>query len=185
MGQAQTRRRIVEAAVELHGSVGPLATTISAIAERAGVERETVYRHFPDEPSLFTACTAHSLAVHPGPAIDAWRAIADPGRRLERALHETYAYYAEIEPLAASILRDAEVAPDRVGSSFAEFQTAARAILVKGWAVSGGRRTLLRAAIGHTLRFHTWRSLVREEGLSHDGAVQLMASIVVQAARKA
>jgi len=163
--------------------VGPLATTIAAIAERAEVERETVYRHFPDEPSLFTACTAHFLALHPGPAIEAWREIADPRRRLEYALQETYVYYAEIEPMAASILRDAEVAPDRVGSSFAAFHTAARAVLLEGWHVSPDRRKLLRAVIGHALRFQSWRSLAREERLSQDSAVRLMASLVLQAAR--
>ena len=57
--QAETRQRIVDAAVELHTSVGPARTTISAIAERAGVERHTVYAHFPDEPTLFRACSTH------------------------------------------------------------------------------------------------------------------------------
>ena len=164
--------------------MGPLATTITAIAERAGVERETVYRHFPDERSLFAACTTHYLTVHPGPAIDDWRAVADPRRRLERALHETYAYYSEIEQMAASILRDAEVAPDRVGSSFAAFHAAARNILVQGWDVSPSRRRQLRAALGHALRFHTWRSLVRDEGQSRMGAVRLMVGLVLQSMRE-
>lgn len=163
--------------------MGPLATTISAIAERAGVERETVYRHFPDERSLFAACTAHYLAAHPGPAIDAWREVSDPRRRLEQALRETYEHYATIEPMAASILRDAEVAPDRVGSSFAAFHAAARAALQEGWHASPYRRRLIRAAIGHALRFHTWRSLTREEGLSQDNAVRLMVRLVIQATR--
>lgn len=178
-----TRKRIIVAAVGLHGSIGPLATTITAIAQHAGVERETVYRHFPDEASLFAACTAHHLTVHPGPALEAWVRMADPRRRLVRALSETYAHYADIELTVASILRDAEVAPDRVGSSFTAFHAAARAVLLEGWRLDPERRKPVRAAIGHALRFHTWRSLVREEGLSGDGAVRLMMSLVTQAAR--
>ncbi len=159
--------------------MGPLATTISAIARRARVERETVYRHFPDERSLFAACTAHHLAAHPGPSIATWRAIIDPPARLERALHETYAYYAEIEPMAASILRDAEVAPHRIGSSFAAFHAAALTVLLEGWPPSArGRRGHARAAIGHALRFQTWRSLVRDEELGADGAIRLMVALV-------
>ena len=57
--EQQTRERIVEAAVDLHGSVGPARTTVSGVAERAGVQRATVYRHFPDDESLFAACSAH------------------------------------------------------------------------------------------------------------------------------
>lgn len=181
-GQAETRRRIVRAAVGLHGSIGPLATTISAIALSAGVERETVYRHFPDERSLFRACTAHFGAAHAGPSIDAWRGIADRRRRVQRALADVYGYYAKIEPMAANILRDAEVAPDRVGSSFAAFHTAARAALLDGWNVSAGRRKQLRAAIGHALSFDTWRSLVREEGASARTAADLMTRFVLLAA---
>ena len=53
--EADTRRRITETAVELHGTVGPARTSISAVAERAGVRRSTLYRHFPDEAALFDA----------------------------------------------------------------------------------------------------------------------------------
>src|SRR6476659_2729549 len=64
---AETRLRITEAAVELHGTVGPARTTVSAIAERAGVQRHTVYRHFPTDADLFAACSAHYVAAHPLP----------------------------------------------------------------------------------------------------------------------
>lgn len=142
-----------------------------------------MYRHFPDERSLFGACTAHYLTAHPGPAIDAWRDITDPRRRVERALSEVYDYYAEIELMAANILRDAEVAPRRVGSGFIAFHAAARAALVDGWNAPSGRRRQLRAAIGHSLRFDTWRSLVREEGSSSRVAANMMARFVLQTAR--
>src|SRR3712207_8957648 len=90
---AETHLRITEAAIELHGSVGPSRTTMSAVAERAGVERRTLYRHFPNEADLFEACSSHYFAANPWPDLDAWRAIADPDERLERALDELYAYY--------------------------------------------------------------------------------------------
>ena len=182
--QAETRRRIVEAAVTLHGTVGPLATTISAIAERAGVERETVYRHFPDESTLFAACTDHYMTLHPGPSFDAWRQIGDPLRRTERVLSDVYRYYAETEAMTASILRDAQVAPDRIGSSFEAFHAAARDSVLEAWRRRRGQPTRLAAAVGHALRFTTWHSLVRRERLSGNEAVALMARLISGAARQ-
>ena len=96
---AETRLRITEAAVELHGTIGPARTTVSAIAERAGVQRHTVYRHFPTDADLFGACSAHYIAANPLPDQAPWRAIADPQRRLARALDDLYAYYERTEPM--------------------------------------------------------------------------------------
>src|SRR6476661_10305264 len=90
--EAQTRLRITESAVDLHGTLGPARTSVSAIAEHAGVRRSTVYRHFPDERALFGACSAHWAATNPPPDIAAWSAIGDPDKRLETALAELYAY---------------------------------------------------------------------------------------------
>ena len=92
--QEETRRRIVEATAELHAEVGPAATTISAIAERAGVQRLTVYRHFPEERQLFEACSALSEERHPSPDPAHWTDVADPRERTEAALGALYAYYA-------------------------------------------------------------------------------------------
>ena len=103
----QTRLRITEAAVDLHGSVGPAKTTISAIADRAGVQRATVYRHFPDEAALFDACSSHWAAQHPLPDLEAWAAIEDPGERLTTALAELYAWYADAEYMLDKTTRDA------------------------------------------------------------------------------
>ena len=83
--QEQTRQRITEAAVELHGTLGPARTSVTAVAERAGVERATVYRHFPDERALFLACSSHWRAANPAPDPAAWAAIADPDLRLRDA----------------------------------------------------------------------------------------------------
>src|SRR5215211_545186 len=109
--QAETRRRIVEAAVALHLELGPAQTSINAIADRAGVNRVTVYRHFPDARTLLEACSAHAHRLNPPPALDRWRAIDDPRRRTEVALTQLYDYFRGSEAGWSNILRDAEIAP--------------------------------------------------------------------------
>src|SRR6187455_2799086 len=106
---AETHLRITEAAIELHGTVGPSRTTLSAVARRAGVERRTLYRHFPTEADLFVACSTHYFTANPWPDLGSWRAIRDPQQRLERALDELYAYYERTEPIFSNVLRDAEL----------------------------------------------------------------------------
>src|SRR5688572_23043788 len=132
-----TRRRITEAAMELHGSVGPARTTMSAVAERAGVQRQTVYRHFPTEDDLFDACSGHFAETHPRPDVDAWRAVADPAERLEAALDELYAYYEGTEAMYTNLLRDETlVAP--VGARLPRFRAyldGAARVLAAGWEV--------------------------------------------------
>ena len=173
--QAQTRQRIVEAAVELHTSVGPARTTISGIAERAGVERHTVYAHFSDDRALFRACSEHWAARHPMPDLEALAEIDDPVRRLRRALGEMYSWYESVEADLALFVRDASVIPanaDALDEITADFAILADAIS-KGWP----RRKSVRAAIGHALEFETWRSLVRRQGLSRTQAVDAMARL--------
>ena len=174
--QAQTRERIVEAAVDLHTSLGPARTTISAIAERAGVERHTVYAHFPDDRALFGACSAHWTARHPLPDVGTLVKIDDPVRRLRRALGEMYAWYEPVEADLALILRDASVVPataDALDETVAEIARLAEAVAER-WP----RRKSVRSAIGHALEFETWRSLVRRHGLSRTQAVDAMARFV-------
>src|SRR6478752_2631839 len=103
---ADTRRRIVEATVALHEQIGPARTTVSAIAERAGVQRLTVYRHFPDERSLFEACSGHWAAHNPAPDPSTWVALDDPEERLRVALIEIYAFYRATEGMTGNLLRD-------------------------------------------------------------------------------
>jgi AcrR family transcriptional regulator len=173
----ETRRRIVEAAVELHESVGPARTSLSSIAERAGVQRQTYYRHFPDERSLLAACSGLYMEQNPLPDPAPWRAIEDPEQRLRRGLGEVYAYYEANEAMLTSVLRDAEVHdPTRevVSQGIAPTLAALGEALAAGWARSRGAR----AAIGLALSFHTWRSLVRESGLSAGRAAELMARAV-------
>jgi AcrR family transcriptional regulator len=178
--QEETRQRITEAAVELHGSVGPANTTISAIAERAGVQRLTVYRHFPDERALLSACSSHYRAANPSPDPDTWSRIPDPEERLRKALAETYAYHRRTEPMMSRVLRDAQVyAPvSEVSEAYRRHWDRARYVLVTGWgAEDQGLKTLL-AALGHALNFWTWRSLVHERGLTDAEATELMAGMV-------
>ena len=175
-----TRRRITESAVHLHGTVGPARTTVSALAELAGVRRSTIYRHFPDEASLFAACTAHWAADYPVPDIGAWAGIEDPGERLHAALGGLYAYYRRTARMMENLIRDEPVS-ELVQHHFAAYHgyiDAARDVLLRGRRARGRARTRERAAIGHALAFTTWRSLALDEGLADDQAVELMVRLV-------
>lgn len=174
----ETRRRITEAAVELHGTVGPARTTITAVAERAGVERLTVYRHFPDEQALFQACTSHWLAENPFPDIGSWSSVDDPEARLHRGLSELYAWYRRTEGMLENFFRDAPTVPALAGRlrEWEGYAAAAQEILARGFGARGRRRTLLLAVLGHSLDFHTWASLARR-GLDDETAATLMARL--------
>jgi len=182
--QLETRRRITESAVALHGSVGPAHTTMSAVAEHAGVRRSTLYRHFADEAALFDACSAHWAASNPPPDITRWAAVADPEERLRVALGELYAYYGRTSQMMENLLRD-EQTSELVRERFAVFHLfldAASETLLRGRGVRGGARHRVAAAIGHALAFSTWRSLVAEQGLAPDAAVELMSRLAASAA---
>jgi AcrR family transcriptional regulator len=181
--QAETRRRIVEATVDLHAELGPAHTSITAVAERAGVQRHTVYAHFPTERELGLACSGLALERDPLPDERTWRAITDPDQRLRRGLSEIYAWYARNADLANCVMRDAEIDPLtrdivrlRLGSRMDAFQVA----LSRG--LRPGRE--LHAALGLALSFHTWRSLVKEGGLSNDAAVSFVLRAVHWATEK-
>jgi AcrR family transcriptional regulator len=181
--QEQTRRRITESAVALHGSVGPSRTSISAVAAHAGVRRSTVYRHFPDEAALFDACTAHWAAANPPPDLAAWHAIAAPHERLRIALGELYAFYRRTEPMLDNLFRDETTVP-LVQERFATFRSYladARDTLMKGRKLRGTARRRTRAALGHAIAFSTWKSLVGEQGLTDRDAASLVHALVAGA----
>jgi AcrR family transcriptional regulator len=178
-----TRLRVIDAAIELHGTVGPARTTISAIAERAGVRRATVYSHFPDERALFLGCSGVWHERNPPPDPATWAAIADPPARLEAALAAHYRWYEQVEPMLSAVLRDIERVP-----IVAELQAERLAYLADiedglaaGWGARGKAATRLRAAIGLALDFFTWRTL-NERGLSRGEAIAVMSSAVRAAA---
>ncbi len=183
--EAETRRRITETAVELHGTRGPSRTSISAIADRAGVRRSTVYRHFPDEAALFAACSAHWEAANPPPDLASWESIADPDERLRTALDQLYDFYRRTERMMENLHRD-EVTMPLVAQHFSGFHgylAAGRDLLLRGRAARGRRRDETRAALGHAIAFGTWRSLVREQGIESGRAVDLMYRFVEASAR--
>lgn len=178
--QAATRERIVAATVELHESAGPARTTISAIAERAGVQRLTVYRHFPDERTLFQACSGHWAAQNPLPDPSAWATIDDPHERLQTALTEVYAFFRTTEAMTGNLLRDLPDSPvlREVATPFVQYWDTVREQLDRGWKIRGPKRKLVRAAVGHAIAFETWRSLTRREGLDDTAAAETMANLV-------
>ena len=181
--QLQTRRRITESAVALHGTIGPARTTMSAVAAHAGVRRSTLYRHFPYESALFDACTAHWAIENQPPDLQAWAAIADADERLSLALGELYAYFARTERMLENLSRDEATVPI-VAERFVAFHLyfdAARDTLVAGRRLRGAAKRRTQAAIGHAIAFTTWKSLVREQGLGGANAVALMRSLVAAA----
>jgi AcrR family transcriptional regulator len=182
--EEQTRTRITESTVALHEELGPARTSISAVAERAGVRRSTVYRHFPDDEALFAACSSHWRAANPPPDPNAWAAIEDPGERTETALRELYAFYGRTERMYTSLLRDEPVVPivARLLGGFYGYLDAIRESLMAGRGLRGRAARRTRAAIGHALAFPTWRSLAREQGLTEDEALALMGALVEGAA---
>lgn len=177
--QAETRRRIVEAAVELHGTIGPARTTFTMVAERAQVQRHTLYAHFPDERALNLACSGLALERDPLPDPAPWKAQADLPARLTLGLRAIHDWYGRNARLAACVLRDAEFhAPTReiVGLRMAPAVQAWQDVL--GDALSPRQRALLLVATG----FFTWRTLTHEAGLSQEEAVAAMVEAVLGAA---
>jgi AcrR family transcriptional regulator len=172
----RTRARITQAAIELHGTIGPAATTMSAVADRAGVTRATLYRHFPTDEVLYAACSSEWLAAHPRPVVARWAEVEDPVARVRLALREMYAYYRATEAMMANILRDLRSMPERIQLNVATYVPRMVDGLDRGWPTDSGH-TLRRAAIAHAVAFDTWRSLARE-GVSDDAAADLMTSFV-------
>ncbi|MGE0565110.1 MAG: TetR/AcrR family transcriptional regulator [Pseudolabrys sp.] len=173
--QAQTRQKIVEAAVTLHSTVGPAATTFSMIAEKAGVQRHTLYAHFPDERAMLMACSAHVEEREPLPDAAPWRAIADRSERLRSGLAAIYGWFERNAQLAACVLRDAEhhaltreVSRLRFGPFFEAYHE------VLGAKLNAKQHAMLALA----LSFHTWRSLTQDGGLTTRGAVEAMVQAI-------
>ncbi len=165
--------------MELHGTLGPSRTSMSAVAEHAGVRRSTLYRYFADEAQLFVACTAHWNQQHPVPDIGTWATIGDPQERLKTGLLELYDYYAGAERMLTNIFRDldsmevvkAQFAP------FAHYMDALQRTLLAGHSRRGRRAARVRAAVGHATAFTTWHSLVREQQLTPAEAAEMMCEL--------
>jgi AcrR family transcriptional regulator len=176
---AETRQRIVEAAVRLHGTIGPAATTVSALAEEAGVTRLTVYRHFADDTALFLACSEHwaSGRVLPDPSL--WSRIGDPEERLRTALADLYRFYRDEEPMLTNVWRDRASLPSALRERTDATESERRDLLLQPFASRGARRKRLRAVLGHATSFWTWRSLCLDQGLTDREAVQAMTALAL------
>ncbi len=176
--QAETRQRIVEAAVELHSTVGPNATTISMIAEKAGVQRHTLYAHFPDERSIFQACSGLAHERDPMPTADAWRGVADRTERLIAACTAIYGWYARNARLMSNLMRDVETHP-----MVQEIQRTQAMPVVKGWheLLGEGLSAQQRALLHIALSFFTWRTLVQNAGVKQADAVKAAVAMVLRA----
>jgi AcrR family transcriptional regulator len=176
----ETRRRITEAAVELHQTVGPARTTVSAIAEKAGVQRHTYYAHFPELKDLYQACMGHYVERNPVPEPSSWADIADAEERLRVALSEVYAYYSRNEAMVSNVLRDAALDPivQETMVSFDQYWETVRDVIADAFEASGERHEALLGAIALAQDFQTWRTLVRQQELSQDRAVELMVGMV-------
>ena len=181
--QEQTRRRITEAAVRLHQELGPLRTTVSAIADLAGVERLTVYRHFPDEHALHAACQHHFFGLNPPPDPGAWTGIADFEDRVRAALGELYRFWDRIQDMAATLLRDHQIDPERAGGGIVSLMERSREAILDGHAGRGAAARRRRAVVGLAVHYATWRTLVHDGGLDNDQAASIMTGLVVRDGR--
>ncbi|MCA8928270.1 MAG: TetR/AcrR family transcriptional regulator [Alphaproteobacteria bacterium] len=173
--EAATRQRIVDAAVDLHRSIGPAQTSLSRVAKQAGVQRHTLYAHFPDEWSLLLACSAEALARSPLPDPEPWRRIEPAAERLRTGLAAVWDWYARNADLAACVLRDAEShAPTREIVALRLGPTMAACAAVLGEPLSPAERPMLALALSH----FTWRTLVRDTGTPPDAAVEAMVRAI-------
>jgi len=175
----QTRQRIVEATVELHGSIGPAATTIAAIAEAAGVTRLTVYRHFPDEAALFGACSAHWISRQQLPDPGAWSGTGDPAARLRAGLADLYRFFRAGAGMLTCIYRDLAALPEAYQRGLRDQDTLFGDVLAAPFGRADGEHRRIRAVIGHAISFWTWRSLCLDHGLSDTEAVDAMTGMIL------
>jgi AcrR family transcriptional regulator len=178
----RTRARIVEATVQLHGTIGFAATTVAGIARQAGVTRLTVYRHFPEVEDLYAACKAHWADQQQRPNVDAWTRVADPAERLRVGLSDLYRFYRGGEAMLTFVDRDWEMLPDRTRRENEDTDARLRDTLLQPFGARGAQRRRLRAVLGHAVKFATWRSLCVDQGLTDREAVGVMAALALTVA---
>lgn len=174
--QSRTRQKIVEAAVELHQTKGPNATSMGDIAARAKVGKVTVYRHFPDDATMLGACSGLYFQRNPMPDPETWRSIHDAAEMLRHGLRETYAYHRATEAMINRIIADMRDQP--VMEPYHAHWRRAADMMAEAWPGTRPERDMLKAAFGLALSFETWRSLVQEQGLTEDQAIELMLRLV-------
>ena len=178
--QEETRRRIAEVTAELHAEVGPAKTTVTEVAKRAGVQRLTVYKHFPTEADLFEGCSVHYMSQHPFPDVRGALAIEDPERRIRETLGLMYGWFHETEAMTANIQRDRLLMPaldDRASQMMDPALEWIAGELTGGFGATGARAERVAAMVAVATDFWTWRRL-KQVGLDDEAAATLMARAV-------
>jgi AcrR family transcriptional regulator len=178
----QTRQRIIDAAVHLHGTVGPAETTIAGIAREAGTTRLTVYRHFVDEEAIFAACSAHWMSGQVPPKPDEWAEIADPIKRVRAGLTDLYRFYRDGGSMLTRIYRDLAALPTSHRQILVDRDRHHRDVLLNPFRAAAKDRRRLSAVLGHAVSFGTWRSLCIDNKLSDSDAVEAMTALVAATA---
>jgi AcrR family transcriptional regulator len=184
---AQTRRRIVDATLELHGEQGIAATSWDDIAARAGVGVGTVYRHFPSLDELIPACgeiTRHVVALpDPQGVASLFDGVDAPVERIERLVREAFAIYERGAPQLRAIRSEPDVHPN-VAEAGEEVEAALTALVDAAVApskITPAERALVRAMID----LGTWQAL-HDQGLGPAEAVdavsQMLAARVAESA---
>jgi AcrR family transcriptional regulator len=176
--QQETRRRIVEAAIQLHRTKGPARTTLSDIARLAGVQRHTLYRHFSDEREIGLACSGLHFESNPPPDPAGWETVSDPDERLRVGLTALYSWYEEVADMFTCVLRDAEIHPltrELFELRAAQPMSSVRRTLAEGL----GRSKRSAAALDLALDFRVWQSLVQRSGLSNAEAAKAMGAAIL------
>jgi AcrR family transcriptional regulator len=176
-----THQRIIDAAVTLHGSIGPARTTIAGVAEKAGVTRLTVYRHFPDDNALFSACSSHWLSQQQLPDPGEWSRHKDPFERLTVGLTDLYRFYRDGESMLTRIYGDWNALPEAHRTGLESRNAHFRDILAEPFP-KPNRNLRLDATLSHAISFWTWRSLCHDNRLSNDDAVDVMSILITTAA---
>ena len=174
-----TRLRITEAAVTLHGTVGPAKSTVTDVAKLAGVSRMTVYNHFPTEVDLFRACSSHWAEQHPFPDPAGWSG-ADPAERLEAGLTELYAWYGINRSMLGNVFRDVPSVPalaEVMGGLWEDYVTAVVGALARGWSLEACEPAELDAMLRLAVDFGSWHVLARS-GMTYTNAAALMSRLV-------
>jgi len=179
--QGKTRKRIVKAAVALHEKLGPANTSIKAVAEKAGVQRLTVYRHFPNEESLFLACSSDYFKENPPPDIAQWVGITDAAKRCHAAISAFNLYYRSTADMLDSVYRDINKV-ESLKRPMAEFEGYLNMIsddLLTALKLRGTRKKQCLITLRHCLKFTTWKSL-KDENLQDKQITKLMMSWISQ-----
>ncbi|HEX5780974.1 MAG TPA: TetR/AcrR family transcriptional regulator [Solirubrobacteraceae bacterium] len=170
---AQTRQRIIDATLELHGERGIAATSWDDIAARAGVGVGTVYRHFPSLDELVPACgevTRHVLALPDPEAV--FEGVDAPAERIERLVREAFAIYERGAPQLRAIRNEPDVHPN-VAAAGEEVETLLAALIDAAIGPSGDR-SVVRAMVD----LGTWQAL-RDQGLGSSDAVTAIAEMLI------